>query len=94
MAYWQFEDGVDFGKGGFSQPHLTARDSSRNGNHLPLVNPPKAADIIIRAKVSLQALWAHRRVTMPELLLSPSNLGVAECDQRSLKLVLVPPVMR
>jgi hypothetical protein len=52
VAYWQFEDTVEYDKKtGASKPRLVAKDSSRNGNDLPLVNPPTAADVIIQNDV-------------------------------------------
>ncbi len=63
MAYWQFEDGVEFGDGGASRPHLSAKDSSGRGNDLPLVSPPRAADVLIHAKVGLCSPTARRLLT-------------------------------
>ncbi len=51
VAYWQFEDSTEFEDGGISKPHLVAHDSSGKGNHLPLVTPPKAADVVVLAPV-------------------------------------------
>lgn len=50
-AYWQFEDTVEFDESGASKLRLVAKDSSGNGNHLPLVTPPAAADVLIQNDV-------------------------------------------
>lgn len=52
VAYWQFEDTAELDKGGAAKLRMVAKDSSGNGNHLPLVTPPQAADIIIHNDVS------------------------------------------
>lgn len=62
MAYWQFEDTIQFDKKtGASKPRLVAKDSSRHGNHLPLINPPQAADVIIENDVRVQLLLWKRQ---------------------------------
>lgn len=61
VAYWQFEDTIQFDKNtGASKPRLLAKDSSHHGNHLPLVNPPKAADVIIENDVSVRVPPSRR----------------------------------
>jgi hypothetical protein len=63
VAYWQFEDTVQYDKKtGASKPRLVAKDSSHHGNHLPLINPPQAADVIIENDVRVQLLRSNVRV--------------------------------
>ena len=47
VAYWKFDDASDFDAEGRALPHLSARDSSGQGNDLPLVvlPQPRAATI-------------------------------------------------
>ena len=41
VAYWKFDDAGEFDPTGRAMPHLTARDSSGQGNDLPLVVLPQ-----------------------------------------------------
>ena len=41
MAYWKFDDAGEFDDAGRALPHRTARDSSGQGNDLPLVVMPQ-----------------------------------------------------
>jgi hypothetical protein len=63
VAYWQFEDTMQYDKKtGASKARLVAKDSSHHGNHLPLINPPQAADVIIENDVRVQLLRSNQGV--------------------------------
>lgn len=48
MAYWKFDDAGEFDEAGRALPHLVARDSSGQGNDLPLVVLPQPRDTSIQ----------------------------------------------
>jgi hypothetical protein len=86
VAYWQFEDTIAYDKKtGASKPRLVAKDSSHHGNHLPLVNPPKAADVIIENDVRVHCCCKNVRVhQMCKHEPCPADLGygVMTCRHR------------
>ncbi len=48
VAYWKFDDGGEVDLEGRPLPHLTARDSSGQGNDLPLVVMPQPRAVSIQ----------------------------------------------
>ena len=56
MAYWKFDDAGEFDDAGRALPHLSARDSSGQGNDLPLVVMPQPRATTIQ-QVRLLTPW-------------------------------------
>ena len=52
VAYWKFDDASEFDSEGRALPHLSARDSSGQGNDLPLVVMPQPRAAVIEKVLS------------------------------------------
>lgn len=57
VAYWKFDDASEFDPEGRALPHLSARDSSGQGNDLPLVVMPQPRAAVIEKVLSEQGKW-------------------------------------